>query len=177
MKQCTDRGRIIAVSQLSQTVCGGGDTVSFKTLLSHPPATVISQWPALGAVTCCLSAALGKGSTGFGVTPASSRQVTRGRESPSPPCRVRLSTQDPRGLSGAQAAQGRHPVSSLFSQLHLVCEPDQGGRLGWKPPVNLQGSARPGTEEKQGLGRKPERKLSSLLTAFPGETLENQHSS
>ena len=70
----------------------------------------------------------------------------------------------------------RHPVSSLLSQPHLVCEPDQGRRLGW-PPANLQGSAQPGTGEKQGLGRKPERKLSSLLTAFPGEALENPHGS
>lgn len=128
-------------------------------------------------MTCCLSAALGKGSTGFGVTPASSHQVTRCRESPSPPCRVHLFTQDPPGLAAAQAAPGRHPVSSLLSQPHLVCEPDQGRRLGWKPPVNLQGSAQPGTGEKQGLGCKPERKLSCPLTASPGETSENQHSS
>lgn len=70
-------------------------------------------------MTRCLSAALGKGSTGFGVTPASSHQVTRCRESPSPPCRVHLFTQDPRGLAGAQAAQGDTPSLRCFPSLTL----------------------------------------------------------
>lgn len=89
--------------------------------------------------------------------------MTRGWEFHRCPAGFVCSPGTPRGLSGARAAEGRHPVSLLFSQPHLVRERDRAqewairtwvlpadpassacpggpGRLGWKAPVKLQGS-------------------------------------
>lgn len=71
LKQPTDSGWIIAVSRLSQTTFGRGTPLPSRHCSAIPLAM-------LGTVTCCLSAASGKGRAGFGVTtPSSHRGDTR----------------------------------------------------------------------------------------------------